>query len=124
LNPSEKESCKDNECFCPCDCSKYQVAFRGTPNENAGLGISSANSANSLEKAKSINIEVAQTKDILNEISSINKILYKLNSTTSSPENQNQVDKNGNKCYCHCKCCNQNEGSGNTRQLPDKNDTR
>ena len=128
LNPSEEESCEDNECFCPCDCSKYQVAFRGTPDENSdGLGITSANSVNlgnSLEKAKSINIKVAQTKDILNEISSINKILYKLNSTTSSPENQNQVDKNGNKCYCHCKCCNKNEGSGNTRQIHDKNDTR
>ena len=124
LNPSDDESCEDNECFCPCDCTKFQVAFRGSPKENDGLGISSTESddlENSLEKAKSINIEVAQTKDILNEISSINKLLYTSNTTESSQENQNQVDKDGNKCYCHCKCCNKNEKDD--RQL-DKNDTR
>ena len=123
LNPSDDESCEDNECFCPCDCNKYQVAFRGTPKENDGLGISSTESDalnNALEKAKSINIEVAQTKDILNEISSINKQLYKINTTTSSQENQDVIDADGNKCYCHCKCCNKIEGSGNGKHLNDE----
>ena len=33
LDQNEDGSCTDNECFCPCDCNKYQVAFKGVPDQ-------------------------------------------------------------------------------------------
>ena len=122
MDPQEDGSCKGNDCFCPCDCNKYEVAFSDLPGKELerpeesdlrgsfeGSGDSFEGSLeNSLEKAKSIDIKLAQTNDILNQIDLLNKNLFENNITTSQ-QNKNEFDKNGNRCYCHCKCCNKNE---------------
>jgi hypothetical protein len=35
LDPSEDGSCDDNECFCPCDCEKNNVAFKTLPADSS-----------------------------------------------------------------------------------------
>ena len=140
LNPNEDGSCDDNECFCPCDCDKNQVAFKTLPGDDVisletdtdypdisgsfeGSGSSLEGSGSSVgkslgvqdafEKAKSIDIKVAQTNDILNQIDLINKGLFDIDIRgTSSPKKQRKVEDNADKCYCHCKCCNKNEDVG------------
>ena len=146
LDPSESGSCTDNECFCPCDCDKSKPAFRSIRKtdhltlvnidvsevkesfEGSGYSFEGPGSASSMyadpptspEKAKSIDIKVAQTNDIINQIDLINKNLLNIKPTTFSQRNVNTGDKNNvEKCYCHCKCCNKSE-----RSLPVENITR
>ena len=127
LDPNEDGSCSDNECFCPCDCNKYQVAFKGVPDKKPttldyieysttddsfeGSGSSfdvSNNFQNSFGSAKSLDIQNAQTFDIINQIDLINKNLFKINKDSTKATKNDQTE---DKCYCHCKCCNKNEKS-------------
>ena len=126
LDQNEDGSCTDNECFCPCDCNKYQVAFKGVPDQKPttleyiddstsdsyeGSGSTfevSNNFQNSFGNAKSLDIKTAQTNDIINQIDLINKNLFKINKDTTK---KTKKAKTEDKCYCHCKCCNKNEKS-------------
>ena len=138
LDASEEGSCDDNECFCPCDCEKNNVAFKTLPADSnhgetleyidslepemnvEGSGFEVDTLENSIEhkdaidtkvqNSKSLDIKIAQTNDIINQINQINKKMF--NSNTTSLPNDNDIDKNGDKCYCHCKCCNKNEDVG------------
>ena len=152
LDPSEEGSCDDNECFCPCDCEKNDVAFKTLPADSnhdetleyvdsvepemslEGSGFEVDTLENSIEhqdaidtkvqNSKSLDIKVAQTNDIINQINQINKKMFNSNRTSlSNPNpNDNDIDKNGDKCYCHCKCCNKNEEGPQVRKISD--DTR
>ena len=119
LDPNPDGSCSDNECFCPCDCNKNRVAFRGIPDKQpATLDHIEYSTSDSFEgsgsslDAKSLDIKNAQTNDIINQIDLINKNLFKTDKSSTKQTPKIKTDTDDEKCYCHCKCCNKKEPRG------------
>ena len=119
LDQNPDGSCSDNECFCPCDCNKNQVAFRGIPDKQpATLDHIEYSTSDSFEgsgsslDAKSLDIKNAQTNDIINQIDLINKNLFKTDKSSTKQTPKIKTDTDDEKCYCHCKCCNKKEPRG------------